>query len=184
MAQKRRSAALGLIAGLLLGPLAVLLALASGRANMMRCPNCRENIDRDARVCPHCRTALGRDGVLGAAEADVVEAILAAEEANGRVRGTLPAALYAKPDLGQQTPLGLVRAGAFLDVGDARGAFRQVSTGVAKGWMRTEAIELGHFTTPAPTTKVCPQCAEQVQAAAQICRFCHYDFGASSPRTR
>ena len=26
------------------------------------------------------------------------------------------------------------------------------------------------------TTKVCPDCAETVQAAARICRFCRYEF--------
>lgn len=33
--------------------------------------------------------------------------------------------------------------------------------------------------TPAPqppTLKTCPDCAEQVQAAARICRFCRYEF--------
>lgn len=26
-------------------------------------------------------------------------------------------------------------------------------------------------------TKVCPECAERVQAAARICRFCRHEFG-------
>jgi hypothetical protein len=30
--------------------------------------------------------------------------------------------------------------------------------------------------TPDPQTKVCPQCAEEVKAAALICRFCRYEF--------
>jgi hypothetical protein len=36
-------------------------------------------------------------------------------------------------------------------------------------------------TEPAPDqqTKVCPQCAEEVKAAALICRFCRYEFKAS-----
>lgn len=29
-----------------------------------------------------------------------------------------------------------------------------------------------------PETKVCPQCAEEVKAAAKICRFCQYQFEA------
>jgi hypothetical protein len=29
---------------------------------------------------------------------------------------------------------------------------------------------------PDPQTKVCPQCAEEVKAAALICRFCRYEF--------
>ena len=31
---------------------------------------------------------------------------------------------------------------------------------------------------PAPTMKTCPDCAEQVQAAARICRFCRHEFTA------
>ncbi len=31
-------------------------------------------------------------------------------------------------------------------------------------------------TVPDPQTKVCPQCAEEVKAAARICRFCGYQF--------
>ncbi len=38
--------------------------------------------------------------------------------------------------------------------------------------------------TPAPAAspefKTCPQCAEQVRAAAKICRFCHYNFETGS----
>ncbi len=33
-------------------------------------------------------------------------------------------------------------------------------------------------TAPAAGTKVCPRCAETVQAAASVCRFCGLDFGA------
>jgi Uncharacterised protein family UPF0547 len=39
--------------------------------------------------------------------------------------------------------------------------------------------------TPDPRTKVCPQCAEEVKAAALVCRFCRFEFGplpdASAP---
>lgn len=58
MAQKRRNALVGLVVGLLLGPLAVLLALASGRGHSKRCPFCRESIDRDAIRCPRCQSVL------------------------------------------------------------------------------------------------------------------------------
>lgn len=29
----------------------------------------------------------------------------------------------------------------------------------------------------APATKVCPECAEDVKAAARVCRFCNHSFG-------
>lgn len=73
---KGRSEAIGCVAGFLLGPFGILLALASGknsvglakqtakeenkaiaRGEMQRCPYCAEVIRADARVCKHC----GRD---------------------------------------------------------------------------------------------------------------------------
>ena len=35
--------------------------------------------------------------------------------------------------------------------------------------------------TPVPTLKTCPMCAEQVQAAARICRFCRHEFPEPAP---
>ena len=35
------------------------------------------------------------------------------------------------------------------------------------------------LTTPEPAMKTCPMCAEDVRAAARICRFCRYEFPAS-----
>src|SRR5680860_209221 len=34
------------------------------------------------------------------------------------------------------------------------------------------------------TSKVCPQCAENVQRAAAICRFCNHDFRAGTLRSQ
>jgi hypothetical protein len=34
---------------------------------------------------------------------------------------------------------------------------------------------------PEPATKVCPRCAEDVKAAALVCRFCGHAFDAASP---
>lgn len=65
---KGRSAVVALVAGLLLGPVAVVLAALTpasraGQERQLlaegyrRCPHCAEPIRQDARVCRHC----GRD---------------------------------------------------------------------------------------------------------------------------
>jgi len=38
-------------------------------------------------------------------------------------------------------------------------------------------VETGGLTTLPPSEeKTCPRCAEQVKAAAQVCRFCGHNF--------
>ncbi len=66
---KGRSGAAGFLAGVLLGPIGVILALASGRnekglerravnsGELRKCPHCAELIKTDAKVCRYC----GRD---------------------------------------------------------------------------------------------------------------------------
>jgi hypothetical protein len=44
----------GVIAGILLGPLAVLMYFVSG--DRIKCAQCAEWIKKDAKICPHCKT--------------------------------------------------------------------------------------------------------------------------------
>lgn len=54
---KRESSNIGLLIGLLFGPLGVLLTLFM-RTKGARCPYCREFADAQASVCPYCRSTL------------------------------------------------------------------------------------------------------------------------------
>lgn len=98
----------------------------------------------------------------------------------GRIGGRASAGLYAKPHIGQQ-PSRLLAPGTLVEPGERRGVFTHVTIGGVNGWVRSDLVELGQFEAPLPATKRCPQCAEEVQLAAKICRFCRYDFSASSP---
>ncbi|MDO9271070.1 MAG: hypothetical protein Q7T96_18345 [Methylobacter sp.] len=44
----------GVIGGMLLGPLAVLMYFAS--SNRLKCPQCAEWINKEAKLCPHCKS--------------------------------------------------------------------------------------------------------------------------------
>ena len=67
---KGRGGCLWFVAGLVLGPIALLIASAISRDQVRLdqqalrrgkrkpCPYCREAIDPSASICPHCRTAL------------------------------------------------------------------------------------------------------------------------------
>jgi hypothetical protein len=98
------------------------------------------------------------------------------QRSTARVAGRHPVALYAKPDLGQKAQASLA-PGTLVDAGQRRGVFIYVSIGAIGGWAQADLIELGEFVAePVATTKTCPQCAEQVQVAAKICRFCRFEF--------
>jgi rRNA maturation endonuclease Nob1 len=59
--RKGRAASTGLALGFVLGPLGVLFAHFTPRADLRhkrRCISCRRWIDERAMVCPHCRTGL------------------------------------------------------------------------------------------------------------------------------
>jgi hypothetical protein len=56
------SVAGGIVAGLLLGPLAFLMFFASG--GRKRCIQCAEWVQRQAKICPHCKSAVPPDEPL------------------------------------------------------------------------------------------------------------------------
>lgn len=68
--QKGRSSTTGFLAGLLLGPIGIILALASGKSQtgiearelrsgkMKRCPYCGELVRSEATICKHCQQTL------------------------------------------------------------------------------------------------------------------------------
>jgi hypothetical protein len=53
------------------------------------------------------------------------------------------------------------------------------SEGVQDAPDESPAKEGGSVVSAAPGMKLCPMCAEEVRAAALICRFCRYDFAQS-----
>ena len=67
VAAKRRGLSLvvGILAGLVLGPLAWVLFLVPGFAlnavRQQRCPYCAGSLTPDARVCHHCQAILTRE---------------------------------------------------------------------------------------------------------------------------
>jgi uncharacterized membrane protein YeaQ/YmgE (transglycosylase-associated protein family) len=67
--QRGASAGLGFLAGLLLGPLGIILsfflesspteqAVAVASGQMLRCPHCAELVQPEALLCKHCRSRL------------------------------------------------------------------------------------------------------------------------------
>jgi hypothetical protein len=53
--QKKGIPGIGFFIGFLLGPIGVLLTLAS-KGNRIKCPFCKQMIDPKALICPHCRS--------------------------------------------------------------------------------------------------------------------------------
>lgn len=54
---KKGEAGIGCLAGFLLGPIGILMALVS-TGNRKPCPYCQEPVNKAASVCPHCRKDL------------------------------------------------------------------------------------------------------------------------------
>lgn len=61
ISQKKGESGVGFLIGFLLGPIGVLLALAS-KGNRVKCPFCSESVDPKASVCPHCQRDVQRFG--------------------------------------------------------------------------------------------------------------------------
>jgi len=55
--KKGRSGLTGFLGGFILGPIGLILALASG-SDLPTCPFCAERIQKAAKVCPHCQRDL------------------------------------------------------------------------------------------------------------------------------
>lgn len=56
--QRKGTPVLAFMLGVVLGPLGVLIVLASS-GNRLPCPYCREKIIKGALKCPHCQSDLG-----------------------------------------------------------------------------------------------------------------------------
>ena len=54
---KKGEGVFGFIAGFLLGPIGVLMAIFS-KGDRKSCSFCKESIHKDATVCPHCQKAI------------------------------------------------------------------------------------------------------------------------------
>ena len=60
---KRKNAGLAFLVGCLLGIFAILYYALCGRGGV-KCPYCKELIDKDAKVCPHCHKDLVEEKIV------------------------------------------------------------------------------------------------------------------------
>lgn len=57
---KKGEGVIGFILGSLLGPIGLLIVIASKGKDGWRCSFCRELVHKDATVCKHCNSALAQ----------------------------------------------------------------------------------------------------------------------------
>jgi hypothetical protein len=109
------------------------------------------------------------------------------------------ATIPIRKDPGIGAALGVIPGAASYYVSDAIGGFFDVAGGLLGVWLGAEGFGWGFLATfmaagvpfgywkvrkhnkkvdalEAATMRNCPHCAERIQVAAKICRFCHRDL--------
>lgn len=75
-------------------------------------------------------------------------------------------------------PWGGIEAGSAVSFADPFFLVAHSSSGRIPAPLASGTVTWGGLLTVPADTKICPQCAEEVKAAALICRFCRYEFGS------